>query len=69
MHFMHLFWELDLFSALFLLRELHTVHTADDGIGLQLLPVALGHLLPAKTEGAYGSAYGFSPIFAGIARR
>ena len=23
------------FSALFLLRELHTVHTADDGIGLQ----------------------------------
>ena len=23
------------FSAFFLLRELHTVHTADDGIGLQ----------------------------------
>ena len=51
MHFMRLFWELDLFSVFFLLREVHTVHTAAYGSlrnrALVLLPVGI-EALPAR---------------------
>ena len=61
------------FSAFFLLREPHTVHTTAYGRRWNWLQPyclqALGHLLPAKTESAYGSAYGFSPISDENARR
>ena len=49
------------FSAFFLLREVHTVHTAAYGShrnqALALLPVGMRHFLPAKTESAYATAY------------
>ena len=54
------------FSAFFLLREVHTVHTAAYGShrnpALALLPVGIEALRPAKTESAYGGAYGFSAM-------
>ena len=45
MHFMRLFWELDLFSVFFLLREPYTVHKTaygdDANQALALLPVGI----------------------------
>ena len=58
------------FFALFLLRE---VHTAAYGCrwnqALTLLPVGIGASSARRNQSAYGSAYGFRPILAEIARR
>ena len=51
------------FLPLFLLRELHTVHTATYGFSLNralaLLPVVIEALPASKIKSAYGGAYGF----------